>query len=267
MYRELIVTGCLLGLLGATGSAARAAEPNAPAAQVKTQDANELDAVLAHLQEKATALKSYQARVDYVFKQPLLESQQRRQGTLQYARFDDHSYLRIDFTTLQQDQEKEQKYGEQFFFDGVWLWHIDQQTKTVERRQIAEPNQPVDALALASKQVPVLGFSNVEDLRKQFEITLVPFSKPDTPFHHLHLKVKPDSVYKDDYTAVDLLIDKNVGLPARIDATTVEEDVYEIRLLDPKANAEIDRNVFKVNIPSGFAVQVVPLEKNRREKQ
>jgi outer membrane lipoprotein-sorting protein len=260
------LTGCLLGLLGAIGCSARAAEPNVSAGQAKTQDANALDAVLARLQEKAAGLKSYQARVDYVFKQPLLESQQRRQGTLQYARFDNRSYLRIDFTTLQQDQEKEQKYGEQFFFDGVWLWHIDHQTKTVERRQVAEPNQPVDALALASKQVPVLGFSNVEDLRQQFEMTLVPFSKPDVPFHHLHLKVKPDSIYKDDYTTVDLLIDKNVGLPARIDAATVEEDIYEIRLLDPKVNAAIERNVFKVNIPSGFAVQVVPLEKPHREK-
>jgi outer membrane lipoprotein-sorting protein len=255
-----------LVLLGALGCSARAAEPNVPAGQVKTQDANELDTVLAHLQEKAAGLMSYQARVDYVFKQPLLESQQRRQGTLQYARFDNRSYLRIDFTTLQQDQEKEQKYGEQFFFDGVWLWHIDHQTKTVERRQIAEPNQPVDALALASKQVPVLGFSNVEDLRKQFDMTLVPFSKPDVPFHHLHLKVKPDSIYKDDYTTVDLLIDKNVGLPARIDATTVEEDIYEIRLLDPKVNAEVERNVFKVNIPSGFAERVEPLKKPQREK-
>ncbi len=266
MYRKLVVTGCLLGLLGATGSAARAAEPNAPAAQVKAQDANELDTVLARLQEKGAGLKSYQARVDYVFKQPLLESQQRRQGTLQYARLDNRSYLRIDFTTLQQDQEKEQKYGEQFFFDGVWLWHIDHQTKTVERHQMAEPNQPVDALSLASQQVPVLGFSKVEDLRKQFEVTLIPFSKPDAPFYHLHLKVKPDSVYQDDYTTVDLLIDKSVGLPARIDAATVEEDVYEIQLLDPKVNAEIGRNVFKVNIPSGYAEQVVPLEKPRREK-
>jgi outer membrane lipoprotein-sorting protein len=265
MYRKLIATGCLLGLLGGAWPSARAAEPNAPAAQVKTQDANELDTVLARLQERAASLKSYQARVDYVFKQPLLESQQRRQGTLQYARFDDRSYLRLDFTTLQQDEEKEQRYGQQFFFDGIWLWYIDQQTKTVERRQMAEPNQPVDALALVSKQVPVIGFSKVEDLRRQFEVTLVPFSKPDAPFYHLHLKVKPDSVYKDDYTTVDLLIDKNIGSPARIDAATVEEDVYEIRLLDPKVNTEVDRNVFKVNIPSGFAVQVVPLEKTHRE--
>jgi outer membrane lipoprotein-sorting protein len=264
MYKIWILTGCLLGLLGAASFGAQGAEPNAPAAPAQTGDANELETVLARLQERAGGLQSYQARVDYLFKQPLLESQQRRQGTLQYARFDNRSYLRIDFTTLQQDEEKEQKYGEQFFFDGIWLWHIDHQTKTVERHQMAEPNQPVDALALASKQVPVLGFAKVEDLRKQFEVTLVPFSKPDTPFYHLHLKVKPDSVYKDDYTTVDLLIDKNVGLPARIDAATTEEDVYEIRLLDPKVNAPIDRNVFKVNVPSGFSVQVIPLEKTGR---
>jgi hypothetical protein len=42
-------------------------------------------------------------------------------GALQYARFDSHSYLRIEFITLQQDEEKEQKYGEQFFFERLAL--------------------------------------------------------------------------------------------------------------------------------------------------
>jgi outer membrane lipoprotein-sorting protein len=130
---------------------------------------------------------------------------------------------------------------------------------------MTEPNQPVDAFSLASKHMPVLGFSKIEDLRKQFDVSLIDEPPDQAAFRHLHLKVRPDSVYKDDYTTVDLWIDKNVGLPARIDAATTEEDVYEIRLLDPKVNAGIERGVFKVNVPSGFAVQVVPLEKSRRE--
>jgi hypothetical protein len=94
-------------------------------------------------------------------------------------------------------------------------------------------------------------------------VTLVPFPKPDVPFHHLHLKVKPDSVYKDDYDGGPA--DRQERRVAGADrCATVEEDICEIRLLDPKINAEIDRNTFKVNIPRGFAVH--PPEKLRREK-
>ena len=178
MYRLVIIA--------ALGSAWRPACPGArqaPAAGPAPQtasDPNALDQVLKNLQDKAAELKSYQVNMDYLFKQPLLESQQRRTGVLYYAKFDKRSDLRIDFRTLQQDEEKEQTYEQQYLFDGVWLLEVDHQLKTATHRQLAEPNKPLDALSLASKQVPVLGFSQVEDLRKQFEIELVaePLARP-----------------------------------------------------------------------------------------
>ncbi len=126
--------------------------------------------MLKNLQDKAAELKTYQVNMDYVFKQPVLESQQRRTGVLYYAKSDKKSNLRIDFRTLQQDQEKEQKYVQQYFFDGVWLLEIDQQLQTATKRQLAPEDKPLDALSLASKQLPVLGFAQVQDLRQQFEI-------------------------------------------------------------------------------------------------
>lgn len=236
---------------GPTGTVpATAAEPNA------------LDKALQNLEAKATALKSYQVNMDYVFKQPLLESQQRRTGVLYYAKFDKESFLRIDFNTLQQDEEKPQTYQQQYIFNGVWLLEVDHQLKTATRRQLAEPNRPLDAFALASKHLPVLGFSKVEDLRRQFEISLVtePQTDPAAP-PHLHLKVKPDSVYRDDYVALDFWIDRQIGLPLRVEAVTPEEDVYQIRLTDPKVNAPLERKRFEVEIPRSFSVEAVPLTK------
>jgi len=268
MHRMLVIAGLLLGVVAAQQSygQSESAGPTAPTCQVQAQTPNAVDAVLKNLEGKAAALKSYQARVDYLFKQPVLESQQRRKGTLSYAKFDNRSYLRIDFTTLQQDEEKEQKYVEQYFFDGVWLSTINYQLKTVERRQLAEPNKPIDAFALASKQVPVLGFSHVEDLRKQFDVQLAADPQAGAASgSHLHLTVKPDSVYKDDYTTVDFWIDKVVGLPGQVTAVTTEEDIYEIKLLDPKMNAQIDRNTFQANVPKGFAVDVIPLDKQKQK--
>jgi outer membrane lipoprotein-sorting protein len=265
MYKVIVLAG-LLWAGAAPWSYAQATDPNAAPCQVRPQDPNALDAVLQALQGKAAELKSYQTRVDYLFKQPLLESQQRRKGTLTYAKFGNRSYLRVDFTTLQQDEEKEQKYGEQYFFDGVWLTTIDDQLKTVERRQLAEPNKPLDAFALASRQLPVLGFSNVQDLRQQFDIQLVPDPRADAAsVTHLHLKVKPDSVYKDDYVTVDFWVDKKVGLPRQVVAVTTEDDVHEIRLVEPKVNAPLERNVFQPGIPRGFAVDVIPLDRQKQK--
>jgi outer membrane lipoprotein-sorting protein len=257
----------MLFVVLAAGISCGAAVPPAGAGPVAAAEPNALDKVLKDLEIKATELKSYQVNMDYVFKQPLLESQQRRTGVLYYAKFDKESFLRIDFNTLQQDEEKQQTYQQQYIFDGVWLLEIDHQLKTATRRQLAEPNQPLDAFSLASKHLPVLGFSKVEDLRQQFEISLAaePQAPADAP-QHLHLKVKPDSVYKDDYAALDFWIDRKIGLPMRVEAVTPEEDVYEIKLLDPKVNAPLDRKLFGADIPRSFSIEVVPLAKRSEGK-
>ena len=161
--------------------------------------------------------------------------------------------------------EKEQKYVEQYIFDGVWLTHIDYQIKQVKLYQQAEPNEPVDAFELASQNFPIIGFSKVEDLKKEFEIKLVEQQEGEPEnFIQLHLKVKPDSIYKDDYTSIDFWIDKKLNLPARIVAVSTEEDIYQIKFLKAKVNKKLNKKVFELKIPKGFTVEKTPL--NAKEK-
>jgi len=227
-------------------------------------DANSVEAILKHLKEKTAKLKSYQAQVEYRFKQPLLESETLRKGVLYYQKFDGKSKLRVNFQTLKQDDEKEQKYLEHFIFDGIWLTHIDYQIRAVKRHQLAEPNKPVDAFDLASRNLPIIGFTKIEDLKKQFEIKLVELKKekPENLIQ-LNLKVKPDSIYKDDYTTIDFWIDGKLGLPAKVVAVSTEEDIYEIKFLQPKVNKKIDKKVFEFEIPKGFTVEEIPLKKKK----
>lgn len=240
------------------------ADPNPIALSKGTSEPNELDQAIQNLQGKAAELKTYQARVYYVTRQPLLDSTALRKGVLYYAKSNNRSNLRIDLLTLQQDDEPEQRYVEQFLFDGVWLIVVNHQTKRVERRQMTEPNQPVDAFSLASRHVPVLGFSKMDDLRKQFDVAIV--AEPEnSAFQHLSLTVRPDSLYKDEYTQVDLWLDRKIGLPARIHAVTTEEDVHEIQLVEPQVNKGVDAKIFQVDVPKGFAVEVIELEKRRSQ--
>jgi len=236
---------------------------------------------LQQLSHKTKQLKSYQARVEYKVIQPDFNSTTLRKGVLYYAKSDRKSKLRADFKTLKQDDEKEQKYREEFIFDGVWLTRINYQIKQVSMHQMAELNKPVDAFVLASRNLPIVGFAKIEDLKKQFEIKLVEQEKRTTPvipaelvpegagihdFIHLHLKVKPDSIYKDDYSSIDFWIDKKLGLPAKINAVSTEGDIiYQIQLLKPKVNSKMDLKVFEFKVPKGFGKEIIPLKKQSKK--
>lgn len=264
MHRNSILT-ITFSLLLATAQAygATASEDSDP----------NVRSVLDELAKRTSQLQSYQCDLDYVFKQTLLGSQSRRTGMMYYAKFDDRSYLHITFTTIQQDEEPVRKAREEYFFDGVWLTYIDYELKSVEQHQMAEPNAPVDAFTLVNQHVPVVGFSQIDDLENQFEIELLAPSPSDPPAsYHLHMTAKPDSKYKNNYSSVDFWIDRKEGLPTRIVAVEAREDtspernVHEITMSNAKMNAGLDRSVFKIDIPAGFSVERTPLRQGRTAK-
>ncbi|HUW20959.1 MAG TPA: hypothetical protein VMW16_16790 [Sedimentisphaerales bacterium] len=264
MLRKTLAKGVVI-LLCAVGTCwpACCAKDSGPQCR-KEVKADPVEKVLEELRQRTEQLESYQSQIEHSVKQPLapdIESTTLRKGVFYYQKVGAQSRLRINFETLRQDDEKERKYAEQFIFDGVWLTKIDYQIKQVTRKQLAEPNEPVDALELARRNFPIVGFTKVEELKKDFETTLVEQEEPgkDT-LVQLHLKVKPDSVYKDDYTTIDFWVDKASGLPARIVAVTTADDIYEIRLLKPQVNKKIDGKVFDFKVPKDFTVDQTPLE-------
>ena len=233
-------------------------------AEQSSDDANSVSAILDGLKQKTSRLQSYQCETNYLFSQPVLESKTLRTGNLYYARLGPGSKLRINFDTLTQDENPQQKYGEQYIFDGRWLTHIDYQIKQVQKRQLAEANEPIDAFELAKRNFPLIGFDKTEDLKKEFDVNLV--GEPNG-LTHLHLIVKPDSQYKNDYKSVEVWIDKQLMLPAKISAVSTEGDVYEISFAKPKVNEAINERVFEFTIPDGFGSTSSPLREKSRSGQ
>jgi len=227
-----------------------------------------VERVLERLKASAAGLESYEGKIVYKFSQPLFESETVRKGVLYYQHCEERSNLRINFDTLKQDEDEEETYVEYYIFDGVWLTHVDWQIKEVKRYQQAEADEPVDGFELARRNFPIIGFSRTEDLKKEFEINLVEQEADvECDLVHLHLKVKSDSVYKDDYISVDFWIDKKVDLPSKIVAVSTEEDIYEIELLEAKVNEPIEEKVFDFEVPEGFGEpEAVPLEKKAESK-
>ncbi len=245
---------------------------------------NEVDTVLKQLNKKARELTSYEAQIEYGFIQPLLESETLRKGVLYYAKLGKKSKLRLNFQTRKLEDEEEEKYIEQYIvldgadlthpghqFKGTWAVQIDYEMEGVKYYQLAEardPNKPVDVFDLASRNFPMVGFTKIEEMKKQFEVTLVEQKKSEPEgFIQVHLEVKPNSIYKDDYKYIDFWIDKKLGLPAKVVAVTTEEDIYRIKFIKPKVNKKMDSKVFEFKIPEGFdEPEIIPLRKEGERK-
>lgn len=241
--------------------------------QVKSENKNEsspVDEVLAKLNERGKTLTSYQCKLAHLVEQPLFESRSLRTGELFYYRGKDQSLLRIDFNTLKQDDEPREKYVEQFIFDGVWLTRIDHQLKEIKKYQLVDindvdPNEGVDAFDLISEYLPIVGLTDADKLNSQFDIELAePNENAPDDVTMLHMKVKADSVYKDDWVWIDFWIDEKIDLPVRMVTLTTEDDIYTIRFLDAKVNELQNTSVFDVKMPKRFNVtEVVPLDRKK----
>lgn len=253
---------------------------------------NQVDTILKQLNEKTSKLVSFQAQVEYKFIQPLLESEKLQKGVFYYAKLGNSSKLRLNFHTSKIDDDDEEKYREEYLvldgaglshpgrrFEGIWAVQIDYEMEAVRYIQLAEasdPNKPTDVFDLINKNFPMVGFSRIEDIKQQFEVTLIePKKSGNEDFIQVHLKVKPNSVYKDDYVYIDFWIDKKLDLPAKIVTVSTEpatepvelKDVSEIRFLKPQFNKKIDNKVFDLKIPAGFdEPDIRPLPKKGEQK-
>lgn len=255
--------------------------------QPAEEKTNEVDIVLKQLNQKTSELTSIQAQIEYKFTQPLLESEKLQKGIFYYAKIGNSSKLRLNFQTRTVDDEEEEKYVEEYIvlggdnlshpgyrFEGMWAVQIDYEIESVRYIQLADvqdPNKPMDVFDLINKNFPMVGFSRIEDIKKQFEITLVEQKKTGPEdFIQVHLEVKPNSIYKDDYVSIDFWIDKKLGLPAKIVTVSTEpatepvelKDVFEIKFLKPEFNTKIDKKIFDFKIPAGFdEPEIMPLPK------
>ncbi len=222
--------------------------------------------VLDRVQKAAQGLQSYQCRVDYGVRQPLLESETWRTGDLAYLRRPGGSRLRVNFETLRQDQDPPRPHLEQFLFDGVWLTQVDHTVKSVTKRQMADPNKPVDAFDLASRDLPILGFTGVEDLGRDFEIRVLTAGSEQKAGRviRLFLKARPESRFQKTYPTITFGVDPQLWLPAEVEAESAEGDIHLISFTRARVNQRIDEVVFDLRIPREFGPpEVIPLEAER----
>jgi len=227
---------------------------------------SEVDEILLKLNTQNAKLKTYQAKIDYVFYEDpelLPDSKVTRTGNIYYKKQKKASNLAIKFDTFRQDEEKKEKRKEEYYFDGVWFKIIDYENKTVKSIQKSTEDKPVDAFELINRDFPMIGFDNKDDLRKNFNISMPKHDKNSKKTQvRLKLAVKKGSPYAKNYISVDFRIDKKTFLPARIITHSTEGYIYDIKLHESKINKNLKDSVFMLETPTDFRENKHPIKKN-----
>ena len=251
---NLELNRALLLILSVAGVAQAVSKPSCPS----------VDEILEKLRAAAQGLDSYHCEIEFVEEQPLLESRLMRKGHVYYLRKKGQSFLRMNFETLTEDEQDPEVNRQDIIFDGVWLTRIEYALKSFQKRQLAEPNKPMDAFELASDSMPLIGFSANEDLKKEFRIQVAPAAAGNSTGHiQLSLEVLPESRFRESYQTLEFWIDRTLWLPVRVDAITAEGDVTRIRLSHAKVNETVKASRFEFKPPKGFGPpEIIPLRPN-----
>ena len=223
---------------------------------------DELAAIFENIKKATDSLKSCETEIGYLFIQDpdLIDSQTLKTGKLYYQK-GERSQLRIRFETLQQDDFEPEERVEDYYFDGVWITLVDYKLEKIDRYQQAPEDKPVDVFELINQQFPLIGFTGVDNLKKDFEISLVKNgdNEPKTAIQLL-LTVKKGSKYSDEYKKIDFWIDRNTYLPTRIKAYKTQDDINDIRFSATKINKNLKKAVFTIETPAHFSKNIEPLK-------
>lgn len=223
-------------------------------------ESKKLAEILQKMQKATNNLNTLSADMEYLYIQDpeLIDAKTIRNGNVYFKKNEAGSRLLISFLTRQQDDGEVLKRPEYFLFDGVWLTKIDMELETIDRYQEAPEDQPVGVFEFISHNFPMVGFTDPNNLDKEFIIS-VPEKQPENATH-LHLKVKDDSVYREDYKELDVWVDNTTWLPTRLTAWSTQGDFYDLKWTDIKINKKLENAVFTIETPAHFRKNTHPLK-------
>ena len=106
----------------------------------------------------------------------------------------------------------------------------------------------------------MVGFTDPEKLEQEFLISIV--SEPSDPnaLWHLLMKVREDSIYKEDYTEIEVWVNNQSWMPIHLIARSVQGDLYDLKWHNIQINKTIPKDIFKIEIPAHFRKNRHPLE-------
>ena len=251
-----------------TESENQPSEPPTTQEQPPSRQSGEIEEILLKMHNATMQLKSCQAKLSYLFIQDpeLWDSKTLQNGMLYYQKNDERSQLRIRFDDIKQEDFEPEKRREEFLFDGVWLTRIDFKLKQIDRYQKAQEDKPIGVFELISHSFPLVGFANIEQLKKDFDVSLPEKTDESNKSIHLLLSVKKGSKYENEYKKIDFRADSETYMPQQIIAYSSQGDIYDIKFIELEVNKKLKTAVFTIETTPDFHENIERLEEKPVEK-
>ncbi len=218
----------------------RADEPN---------DWTQIKSIIENLNRTAETLKYFSAKVEYSHLQTLFETQTVRTGKVFYVKDANFCALRINFTTMKQEDSSEQKYKEDYIFDGWKMTKIDYQSKSAVSETLAN-EKSIEPFELVQNYFPIIGFARPAEMSEQFDIKLLE-NKSD--LITLLIKPKEQTRFYKIYEEIEIKIDPKKSIPFDFSASTSENEKIKISFTQIDIKNKVKRDVFNVDIPKNFS--------------
>ncbi|HBG27536.1 MAG: hypothetical protein A2Y10_15610 [Planctomycetes bacterium GWF2_41_51] len=205
--------------------------------------ADDVVKTIEKLNHSAKDLKNLTADIEYIHSQPLFDTQTIRTGKISYTKDVNSGALRINFQTLKQDDSKQQKYKEDYIFDGMKLTRIDYQGKSAITEQYSTDKQ-IEPLELVQDYFPIIGLSNPQEITQEYDAAI--------NGNTLKLTPKEGSKFYNTYKQIEVTIDSKLNLPVNFKASTTENEEIIIKLSRIDTSNTIKKEVFEISIPADF---------------
>ena len=164
---------------------------------------------------------------------------------------------------------RSEKLDEEHTFDGVWYTELRSETRTLTRRQIRKPDDPLDPYKLGEGPFPLPFGQKKADILREFDVKLI-----DEPadrkagLDHLRLTPRPGTRLADEYAWIDFWIARggpDADLPVRVRAAKLDptgevNSLITVHFSDIEINTGFSTSVFAVRKPPGYDEIVEPLE-------
>lgn len=267
---RIIATGWLAVFAGSAFACHAHQSASAPAGSTIAADAPAaappaldplIDKILTRLEQRE--VESLQAairwRLHYVTDDP--KDDVARVGLISYKKDRPVAKFLIDFRrrivgTTAQD------LAEQHLFDGVWYVKLDEQTRSVERRQVRRPDDASDPFKLGEGPFPIPFGQSKEAILREFTVTRVEPAEDDPPgTDHLKLVPHPGGATAEKYKYVHFWIAREgveAGLPIKVRAGKLKptgqlDADITVTFTEPKLNPGLSGSIFKIDTPAGYA--------------
>lgn len=218
----------------------------------------EVEQVLDRLEREGEKINDLEADLRHEVFDKLIEDKQVKTGWLKYRRGEPNAQFMIHFSRLDQGGVINEN-GEWYAFDGRWLTEAKAMTKQVVKREVVPEGERVDPFKLGEGPFPLPFGQKKAEMLEQFSITLAP-PAPGDPKNADHLRCipLPGSTFEEDYSQLDMFIDRTSNLPAKIVADQKREDKrVTVEFSNMKLNSGLPASALLFHAPASWPAPVI----------